>query len=126
MTYKIRTAISAGLALIISIMSLIAGIRVLGDVFQPDYLIFRPLVVYNVLMGAVGLFAVYGIWTVRHWAAQLALFITKAHGFVLLVILLLWILNGFVALQSLGAMILRVTIWAAISWLIYRKGMMPE
>lgn len=52
--YKI---IAAVIAIIFSLLAIVEGSKVLLGISVQDYIVFAPLLVYNVMMGIVGLFA---------------------------------------------------------------------
>ena len=119
MKKKIYKTITAGVAMVFSVASIVEGTKVLFGISQPDYIVFTPLLVYNVIMGVIGVFGGVIIWMNHRRALNLVTTIAVVHFFVLLLIVAVYLLSGTVALDSVQAMILRSLIWgfiAVITW----------
>jgi len=113
-------AVAALVAVLFGVATLFAGGRVLlgGD---PGYVVFRPLLLYNTVMGAVYIAAGVTIWRnlVRGRYAAGAIFLLNL--LVLAGIVLLYRGGTEVAVDSLRAMTLRTVVWLALlvaTWLI--------
>lgn len=104
---------AAVVAVVFGVVALVAGSRVLAG-RSPGFVVFLPLLVFNVFMGAAYVFAGLRTWQDvrrgRRWAAAIALvnllvLVTIAGGY----------LTGFgVAAESLGAMLLRTGVWVGL------------
>ncbi|MDP1994613.1 MAG: hypothetical protein Q8K40_05125 [Ignavibacteria bacterium] len=119
MKKKIYKTITAGVAMVFSVASIVEGTKVLFGISQPDYIVFTPLLVYNVIMGVIGVLGGVIIWMNHRRALTLVTTIAVVHFFVLLLIVAVYLLSGTVALDSVQAMILRSLIWgfiAVITW----------
>jgi len=62
MKTNIFKIIAAVIAIIFSLLTIVEGSTVLLGISEQDYTVFKPLLVYNVIMGVVGLFAGSIIW----------------------------------------------------------------
>lgn len=113
--------IAAVVAVVFSGMSLIEGTQVLLGLAQPDYVVLKPLLIYNVLMAIPGIIAGVALWPGRRWAFRLAAVITAAHVVVLLVIGTMYLSGGSVALHSVQAMLARSVAWSLIAWIAGRN-----
>lgn len=123
-TSRIVLAIVAALAILFGALTVIAGGRVLLGA-DPGYEAFRPLLVYNTIMGlvyiAAGLIAWRSLPAGRN-AAAVVLFLNLA---VLLGIFLLHSTGSAIAVESLRAMTLRSAVWLALFialWWLARKS----
>ena len=108
--------LATAIAVLFGIATLFAGGRVLlGS--DPGYVVFRPLLVYNVLMGLAYVAAGIIFWRTGRNAAAAIFLLNLA---VLLAILVLYRTGGDVAVDSLRAMTLRTVVWlllcVAMSW----------
>ncbi len=115
---RILYKISAILALLIGIMSVISGLMVLLNYNIPDYNVLNWLVVYNVILGGTSIVAAILIWKNNKSARKIILAILISH---LLVFLYLYFLNQDVALESIKAMGFRVSVWTVILLLTFKK-----
>ena len=111
----------AGLAGLFGLMTVAAGTRVLGGA-DPGYVVFRPLLIFNTIMGAVYLLAAIAIWrnAVRGgiWARSIAL----VNLAVLLTISVLHLGGAPVAIQSLAAMTARTLVWGLAVLALRSRG----
>ena len=108
------------LGTIMGFLSILSGTKVLLGISSPNYIVLQWLVIYNVSMGVVAVFAGAGLWNIRSWAISLAGLIVASHGFVLALLVVFFLSGKSVAYQSILAMLFRTTIWAGI-FLIARK-----
>jgi hypothetical protein len=113
---KIVIKIIAVLAAIMGIMAVITGSRVLLGMFDPGYQYFTSLVSYNVIMGAVSIFAGVFIWQRNNKALLLALFITTAH--IIVFLLLKTVFSDVISDHSVNAMTFRSVAWIIFSVVI--------
>lgn len=116
MTFRI-TRLAAILALIIGAMAIVAGGRVLLGM-MPDYYVIDWLPVYNFSAGVVTVLVTAVLLWKRHRLALPAAVATfAAHGVVMTILLTFY--NDVVASDSLVAMTVRLTVWAAILLLLF-------
>ena len=110
-------------ALLFGLATLVAGTRVLTG-SDPGYVVFEPLLVYNVAMGAVYIAAGIVAWRSVGWGRRAAFAIFALNLVVLAVIAWLYARGGAVAVESVRAMILRTGVWLALftgfAWLAKR------
>ena len=121
MKKPIYMKIAAIVAVIFSLLTIVEGVRVLLGVSQPEYLVLRPLLIYNVIMGVVGFIVGILIWFNHRWALMFASIVAALHLAVLLGIEVLFYSSGSVAMDSVKAMIVRSTVWLAVVW-VARKA----
>ena len=100
-------ALAAG---VFGLVTIVAGARVLTGA-DPGYVVFRPLLVFNTIMGFVYVLAAFQIWRDvrrgRTWAHGVAL----VNLVVLLIITVLYISGFSIAVDSLAAMTVRTLAW---------------
>ena len=117
---RVMQLLAAAIAGLFGVATLFAGGRVLlGS--DPGYVVFRPLLIYNTIMGMAYLAAGITLWrslTLGKYAAG-AIFLLNI--LVLLGIILVYRNGGAVAVDSLRAMTLRTVMWLVLflvaSWL---------
>ena len=109
---KILKKIAAVLALFIGVMSVFAGSKVLLGIDAKDYNTLTWLIVYNVIMGAVSLYAAFLIWKSDYRANNIITIILVLH---LLVLLYLNFISENAAHESKMAMVFRTVIWLVIT-----------
>ncbi len=112
--------IAAGVAVSFSLLSVVDGSQVFLRISHPDYVVLPPLLIYNVIMGVIGLVSGAGLWLNRRWALTLTTIIGAAHVIVLLVVGTMYLSGGAVALHSVRAMTVRSVIWLAIVWIAWK------
>jgi hypothetical protein len=97
-------------AAVFGIATIVAGVRVLagGD---PGYVVFRPLVVYNALMGLAYVAAGILGWRDARRGAHAAAAILVLNAVVLAVVGYLFASGAAVAEQSVQAMAFRTVVW---------------
>ncbi len=110
---KILVKIIAVIAAAIGIMAVFVGSRVLLGLFDPGYQYFTTLVSYNVIMGAVSVFAGILIWTKNSKALLTAYIILGAHFIVL--ILIMTVFGDVISDHSVSAMTFRVSVWIVLT-----------
>ncbi len=111
---KISKKTAALLALFIGLMSVFAGSKVLFGIDTKDYNILNWLVIYNVILGLISIYAAYLIWRDNEKSKNLTLFILTMH---FMVFIYLKFFSDTVALESIKAMIFRTGIWIIIALL---------
>ncbi|MBX3589323.1 MAG: hypothetical protein KF755_00320 [Burkholderiaceae bacterium] len=97
-------------ALLFGLATIVAGTRVLAGA-DPGYVVFRPLLFYNVAMGVAYVAAGVLAWRnlARGKRAAAAIFVLNLV--VLAAIAWLYSSGGAVAIESVRAMILRTAVW---------------
>jgi len=109
---EILKKIAAVLALFIGVMSVFAGSKVLLGIDTKDYNTLTWLIIYNVIMGAVSLYAAFLIWKTDYKANNLITIILALH---LSVLLYLNFISESAAHESKMAMVFRTVIWLVIT-----------
>lgn len=117
---RVMQLLVAAIAVLFGVATLFAGGRVLlGS--DPGYVVFRPLLIYNTIMGVAYLAAGITIWRSLILGKYAAGTIFLLNILVLLGIILVYRSGGAVAVDSLGAMTLRTVVWLVLfliaSWL---------
>jgi hypothetical protein len=111
--------LAAIVAMLFGLATVISGGRVLLGA-DPGYVVFRPLLVFNALMGlaylAVGVLA----WRGSAFALRGAGFIALLNLGVLGALLMRWEPDGPIARTSLMAMSFRTAVWAVLFLLLLR------
>lgn len=117
MTAPSRFRISAGVAGVLGLLTIVAGGRVLlGG--NPGYVVMRPVLLFNVVMGAIYLVAALLMFRASSHGSVLAWFIAEANLVVLIGVVALRLLHQPVATQTLAAMAFRTGAWFLILWLV--------
>ncbi len=104
--------IAAVLALFIGVMSVFAGSKVLLGIDTKDYNTLTWLIVYNVIMGFVALFAAYLMWTKNYRASNLISLSLTLH---FLMMIYINFISNSAAHESKKAMIFRTVVWVIIA-----------
>ena len=121
---KITQNALALVAVLFGLVTIFAGTRVLlGS--DPGYIVYRPLLIYNVVMGIVyvsaGIIALQNVKQGMYVAAV----IFALNLVVLTTIYYLYTEGSSIAIDSLRAMTLRTVVWFALfagfGWLSYRN-----
>jgi hypothetical protein len=117
---RVAQLLAAAIAGLFGVATLFAGGSVLlGS--DPGYVVFRPLLIYNTIMGVAYLAAGISIWRSLMVGRYAAGAIVLLNILVLLAITLDYRSGGAVALDSLGAMTFRSVVWLVlflvVSWL---------
>jgi len=114
--------IAAVVAVLFSLLTIVEGTQVLLEITTPEYVVLTPLLIYNVFMGFVGLFAGIVLWRNLAWSLKLTTLVAAAHIIVLLIVVVIYISGGAVAAHSVNAMIIRSVIWAAITLVAWKTS----
>jgi len=120
MKKNIYRKIAAVVAVVFSLLIIVEGSQVLLGITQHEYIVFTPLLIYNILMGVVGLIAGIMLWLNRKKAFMLTKLIVAAHLIVLLIVGVMYFSSNAVALHSLQAMGIRVVIWLIITLVAWK------
>lgn len=104
---------SAFVAILFGFITVFAGTRVLTGT-DPGYLVFKPLLFYNVTMGLA--YVAVGVLTWHHvgrgkYAAGVIFIL---NFLVLGVIYYLYVMGGAVAIDSVRAMVFRTMVWLVL------------
>ncbi len=123
--YRMVQYLSGAVGALFGIVTLFAGGSVLLG-RDPGYVVYRPLLIFNVLMGMGYVVAGMAIWGSIIAGRKAALII-----FVLNLLVLAWIVvasryGSTVATESFGAMTFRTALWLvlflAASWVVRRRS----
>lgn len=116
------------IAIVFGVLTIFVGSRVLSG-WDPGYVVFLPLLIYNTVMGfayfAVGVIAWRGLDPGRKGAGVIFLL----NLLVLVAIAVFYASGGAVAIDSLRAMTLRTVVWLVIFlglWWLSRRGQRSE
>ncbi len=120
MTILTKHRMAAILGIIVGVLTIIAGSKVLLGIPSPNYSVLRWLVIYNVSLGAISLITGIGLWNHRSWGILLSGVITAFHGFIFIILILMFILGKTVAFHSIMAMLFRTMAWLGI-FVVARK-----
>ncbi|HXE49212.1 MAG TPA: hypothetical protein VN663_12630 [Ramlibacter sp.] len=117
-----RTA--AVVAILFGLATLFAGGRVLMGYSDPGYVVYRPLLIYNTVMGFAYIAAGVAIWVSRQRGKYAASAIFIFNLAVLLGVVFLYANGGAVAIDSVRAMAFRTSVWLALlvvlAWKVQR------
>ena len=112
-------------AVLFGVATLIAGSRVLAG-SDPGYVVFRPLLIYNTIMGMAYIAAGVLAWRNLVAGTYAAGTIAVLNVVVLLAVAYLYTTGGAVAIDSVRAMTLRTVVWLALLagcvWLNRRRS----
>lgn len=119
-------------ALLISVATILEGMAVLTGVSQPEQIVLRWLVTYNVIAAFAGLtFLLAVLFRFSSVFARLwkrfniswpAGIIALAHAVVLLALVFIYFTDGTVALKSIGAMSMRTVVWASVAFVLREQA----
>ena len=114
MKQKFLHIIGALLALFLGIMSTFAGTSVLLGAESKDYNVLQWLVIYNVVLGVISIVTAFLIWKNLSINKKLILVILGMH---FSIFLYLKFISETVAVESIQAMVFRVSVWVVIAML---------
>jgi len=106
---------AALVAVLFGVATLVAGSRVLAGA-HPGYVVFRPLLIYNTVMGLVYVVAGVLAWRTARPGRNAAGAIFALNGVVLAAVGYLYSAGQAVAIDSVRAMVLRTVVWLVL-WL---------
>ena len=109
----ITQKVLASVAVLFGAVTMVAGTRVLTG-FDPGYLVFRPLLLYNTVMGVVYIGVGASAWHSLRHGRNGAAAIFLLNLLVLAAIGMLYSEGGAVAPDSLRAMSFRTVVWLVI------------
>lgn len=114
------------MAALFGLATIVAGVRVLAG-SDPGYIVFRPLLVYNTVMGMVYVAAGVIAWRSVDRGTYAAATILVLNFLVLGAVGYLYATGSAVAVESLHAMILRTALWlvlfVGLAWMSHRNGL---
>ncbi|MEW5843783.1 MAG: hypothetical protein AB1775_11020 [Bacteroidota bacterium] len=122
MKTKLFKIIAAVIAIIFSLLTIVEGSSVLLGISMPEYAVFKPLLVYNVIMGIVGVFAGSAIWLITKKAVTYAKIILAAHTIVMVIVISIHFLSDAISMHSVQSMTIRVVVWLIISSLTWKSS----
>lgn len=103
------------LAILFGVITIFVGARVLLNSSDPGYIVFKPLLIFNTLMGFMYIWAGGVIWKNTFKGKYAAKWLVTLNLIVLIAITIIFILaENIVAIDSLFAMIFRAAIWIII------------
>lgn len=113
------------LAGLFGVLTIVAGTRVLMGA-DPGYVVFRPLLLYNTVMGFIYVLAGFVIWRGVRPGLVAAAAVFGLNLLVLAAVAWLYTTGQGVALDSVRAMTLRTGVWLALGfglfWLSRRRA----
>jgi hypothetical protein len=118
MKKDIYKKIAAIIAIIFSLLTIVEGSQVLLGITHPEFVVLTPLLIYNVIMGIIGLLVSGTIWLNHNKVMAFTIIVLIAHLSVLVVVGGIYMLSNAVALHSVQAMIIRVIVWFVIVLII--------
>ena len=110
---KIAQNILVTVAVLFGLLTIFAGTRVLLGT-NPGYIVFRPLLIYNVVMGIVYVAAGIFAWRNIKQGMYVSATIFALNFIVLTAIFFLYSEGSSIAVDSLRAMTLRTVVWLAL------------
>ncbi len=123
---RLMQRIAAIVAALFGLATIVVGGRVLAGWWDPGYVVFRPLLIYNTAMGVAYLAAGVAIWRSLHWGKHAAAAIFLLNLVVLGAIVFLYVAGGDVAIDSLRAMAFRTAVWlglwTGLAWMSRRTA----
>ena len=121
---KITITTLVTVAVLFGLLTIFAGTRVLlGS--DPGYIVYRPLLIYNTVMGVVYVVAGMIAWRSIQQGMYVAATIFVLNLIVLIAIFFLYTDGNLIAVDSLGAMSLRTGVWFALFagfWWLCRRN----
>jgi sugar phosphate permease len=105
--------VPALVAVLFGLTTIVAGTRVLAGA-DPGYLVFRPLLLFNTVMGAVYVAAGLAAWKSARRGRYVAGGILSLNVGVLGILLFLRETANVVAAESVRAMLVRTAIWLVL------------
>ncbi len=126
MNRTILIKMTSAVAIIFSILTIVEGSQILVGTTQQDYIVFTPLLIYNVAMGIVGLFIGALIWVNHKKSLMLTSIVTVLHLTVLIIVAVIFISDGPIAMHSIQAMTIRSVVWLAITLVTWKTNQSSE
>ncbi len=120
MNMKNKYRLTAIVAFILGLLSIVEGGSVLLGLTTKPYTVLPWLVWYNVVLGFVSVAAGVGLWMKRTWGLSFAVTIVSLNFLVLVILVILYSFRQPVALHSIAAMLVRSLVWAGILLVLQR------
>ena len=121
---RIIQRVLALVAALFGVATIVVGVRVLAG-SDPGYIVFRPLLLYNTMMGIVYVAAGVIAWRSVDRGKYAAATIFVLNFLVLGAVGYLYAAGSSVAMESLHAMILRTVVWLVLflglAWMSHRN-----
>ena len=103
------------IAILFGLVTIFSGYRVLFGISDPGYMVYLPLLIFNILMGFIYLIAAWFIWTNLERGFKLSKLIAFMNLGVLIIIGALFLLSAnVIAIDSIYAMSFRTFVWFGI------------
>lgn len=118
---RLVLGLAGAVAVLFGLATLVAGSRVLLGT-DPGYVVYRPLLVYNTIMGVAYLAAGVAIWRGLRGGVYPAATIFVLNLSVLVGVTILRSRGGAIAEDSLRAMTLRTLVWLVIALAVARAA----
>lgn len=122
MKKTIYRKIAAVVAIVFSLLTIVEGSQVLFGITQHEYVVFTPLLIYNILMGVVGVITGVALWLNHKKVLMLINIVAGAHVLVLLTVGVIYFTSNAVAMHSIQAMSIRAVIWLAIALVAWKTS----
>jgi|AntRauTorcE11897_2_1112592.scaffolds.fasta_scaffold71537_2 hypothetical protein len=108
--------LTAVVAIVFGLLTVLAGSRVLMEISEPGYIVFLPLLIFNTVMGFVYIATGILIWRSTQKGVLASKMIYMLNLAVFCIILLLFFIGEKVAVDSVMAMGFRTIVWGVIFW----------
>lgn len=118
--------IGAAIAVLFSLLSIIEGSKVLLGISNQGYIVFVPLLIYNLVMAFVGIIVGITIWFNSKKAFNHTSKVTIIHLIVLITLVVIFVSNGPVAPESVKAMVIRSGVWLVITLITWKTTQLNE
>jgi hypothetical protein len=121
---KITRIILVTVAVLFGLLTIFAGTRALLGA-DPGYIVFRPLLIYNAVMGIAYVAAGLIAWRNIRQGLYAAAAIFVLNLIVLIAVFFLYKAGSAIAVDSLRAMSLRTGVWLALFtgfWWLHRRN----
>lgn len=122
MKKSIYKKIAAIIALIFSLLTIVEGSQVLLGITQPEFIVLTPLLIYNVIMGILGLLVSSTIWLNHKKVMTYIKIVLTAHTTVMVIVIFIHLLSTAISMHSVQAMIVRVVVWLIIASLTWKSN----
>ena len=122
MKNNIYKKIAAIIALIFSLLTIVEGSQVLLGITQPEFIVLTPLLIYNVIMGIIGLLVSGTIWLNHKKVMTYIKIVLTAHTTVMVIVIFIHLLSTAISIHSVQAMIVRVVVWLIIASLTWKPN----
>lgn len=114
----------SSIAILFGMVTIFVGTQVFLGV-DPGYSVFKPLLMYNLVMGFVYIFAGISVWRNLTRGRIMASFIFVLNAIILAIVIYLYSSSESIAVESVKAMTFRTLIWLCLwfwLWLLWRSS----